>query len=466
MDAKRLRKTLWLMGNLSFKLHSGQLEIYNEIYKHMETGQKEFALRISRQYGKSYLTVILALEACIKYPNSIIRILGPTLDSVSKIVDDNLQPIIADAPAGLITRHRSDKRYNFPNGSSLRIGTLERAHIDATARGGNANMVLLEECAASVKSEDLKYAIQSVVNPQLLRSSKLKHGGILAYITTPADSPEHYFHTEIEPKLMSVGAYWCRTVYDNPQLTPEQIQLAMVRCGGEQSESWKREYLCQMFRSDSVVIIPEFSNINHVSGTITLPKARNMQTVIDFGGSRDATAALFGCYDYNNKKIIVWDEVFTRSQTPTVEIVRQIIEMEASDSFGPKTRHADLPGLISVDLNQTMGFICQQTLKDDASGSLQAVRNAFFNNEIIIHPRCKMLIKTLLAGRWNKGRTDYTRTDELGHCDALDALIYFVRNVDKTRPVELSLVSKSGDNMFDRRSTIPTGVARLGKMWS
>ena len=74
VDNVKLQNTLWLLGDLSWKLHPGQLEIYIELYKHIEEGKKEFAFRISRQYGKSYLTVILAIEACIKNPNIIFLI--------------------------------------------------------------------------------------------------------------------------------------------------------------------------------------------------------------------------------------------------------------------------------------------------------------------------------------------------------------------------------------------------------
>jgi len=35
-------------------------------------------------------------------------------------------------------------------------------------------------------------------------------------------------------------------------------------------------------------------------------------------------------------------------------------------------------------------------------------------------------------GIWNDARTQFARTKALGHCDAVDALLYMVRNVDRT----------------------------------
>lgn len=453
------KAALWRTGNLSFKLHPGQLEIYNQIKTSIDSGQKEFALRVARQYGKSYLIVILALEMCLQHSGIIVRILGPTLDSIKNIVEDNLAPIIQDAPRGLIRRMKTDKRYTVGK-SSLRIGTVERAHIDASARGGNAFCIFIEECAASVKSEDLKYAIESIVNPQLLRSSKEQGGGLLGYITTPAPVATHYFHSVIEPPLQAIGAYWSRTVYENPQLTPEQVALAMQRCGGELSEAWRREYLCEIFRSESIMIVPEFSERHIVD--FELPEHRRLYTCLDGGGSKDCSCALLCHWNLEDKKLYISNEVFATPQTPSVKFIAGIKEMESVDSFGPVFRVGDLPGQLSVDYNQTMQFTIQQTAKDNADVALQNIRNMFYRDEIVIHPRCTMLIRTLNEGQWNNSRTDFMRTPDLGHSDAIDALIYAARNIDKT---ECRPEMKPREDQFNRRRPQISGFQKLAESW-
>ena len=454
----KAKKILWYTGNLSYKLHSDQLVIYNQIKLLIEQGQKEFALRIARQYGKSYLIVVLALEICIKNPKVIVRILGPTLDSIKNIVDDNLQPIVEDAPVGLVQRIKSDKRYRVGH-SSLRIGTMERAHIDSTARGGNAYAIFCEECAASVKSEDLKYAVESVINPQLLRSSGQTGGGLLCYITTPADSPEHYFHTTVEPPLIKKDCFFTRTVYANPQLTPEQVTLAIDRCGGEGSEAWRREYLCQLFRSESIAIIPEFCE-RHIQD-FTQPMYKRLYTCVDFGGSRDHHHAILYYWDYYLGKMYVVDEVHAPNQTPTAELIRRISVMESRDAYGPIARWGDLPGQLGVDLNSELDWPIQQTAKDDRDAALANLRNMFLLDYIVINPNCRMTIRTLQAGRWNLQRTDFLRSDELGHCDAIDALLYASRNLDKTDPNP-----KRYKETLWGRQIIPDGLAKLAEFWN
>ena len=425
--------TLWKTGILSWKLHSSQLQIYNELWDALNNNQKQFAMRISRQFGKSYLLVILALEICLRNPGVIVRIAGPTLSSISDIVEDNLSPIIADAPEGLIRRNKSTRRYMVGK-SELRLGTLERAHIDKTMRGGNAFAIFAEEAAASVKSTDLEYAMRSVINPQLLHSSKKPGGGILGFVTTPADTPEHYFHSNIEPMCEATNTFWTKTVYENPRLSQEQIELAIKRCGGEQSEQWRREYLCELFRSDEVVIVPEFDVNQHVR-EFTLPEHRRLYTAIDLGGSRDHHHAILYYYDFMADLICVYADAHAPAHTATVDLISKIEEMEAFDSFGPIKRYADLNGQTATDLRLTYNFQVETITDKKPDADLNYMRTLFANNKIVIHPRCKDTVACLLGGRWNNTRTDWLRTPSLGHCDAIAALVYAMRRVDKSNPM-------------------------------
>jgi hypothetical protein len=48
---------------------------------------------------------------------------------------------------------------------------------------------------------------------------------------------------------------------------------------------------------------------------------------------------------------------------------------------------------------------------------------------IIINPRCVTLIRHLKNAVWKKGRKEFSRSPDMGHYDAVDALKYMVRNV-------------------------------------
>jgi hypothetical protein len=55
-------------------------------------------------------------------------------------------------------------------------------------------------------------------------------------------------------------------------------------------------------------------------------------------------------------------------------------------------------------------------------------------DKVVIHPRCTFLALSLESGTLNKQRNDFNRSEALGHCDAIAALQYGVRCLDRTNP--------------------------------
>ena len=420
-DLCKILHNKWLEADLSYKLHSGQIKLWNKSISLKRAGVQEIYLNIARQFGKSYFSCVYAIAYCLKYPNSIVRIAAPTLKQAQDIVQDNLDHIIADAPIGLIKQDKSGYRWKIGS-SSLRLGVLERAHVDSL-RGGNAKLIILEE-GGFVKSDDYQYAMQSVVAPQLLRSS-----GQLIHISTPSEDPNHYLHTVVAGKTQESNSYFCYNVYDNPQLSEEQIAKAILMVGGEQSIAWQREYLCQIVREGGRICIPNFNYELHVSDNSHVEHA-NWISSIDFGGVKDKTVALFGYYDFPSTSITVYDECVFNNNTDTEEIMREIWQKEG---LYPITRRkCDAAGQILIDLKIKHKYDAQLPAKDVLEAGLNTVRLLLDQGKLTIHAQCKFLIKTLYGAMLNKQKTDFERSEELGHCDALAALVYLVRSVDKT----------------------------------
>jgi len=411
----------WYDADITYKLHSGQIMLWNHIVKLKRVGVQEVYLDIARQFGKSYFSCVYAIAYCIRYPRSIVRIAAPTLKQARDIVQDNLDVIVSDAPKGLITQEKSDYRWKIGE-SSLRLGVLERAHVDSL-RGGNARLIILEE-GGFVKSDDYVYALQSVIAPQLLRSQ-----GQLIHITTKSEDPDHYLHSIIEPKTRISNSYFMYSVYDNPQLTAEQIDKAKEMVGGEHSIAWRREYLCQIVRDGGRICIPNFSYDLHVNDA-SHPEHANWITSIDFGGVKDKTVALFGYYDYPSASITVYDECDFDPNTDTDKIMFKVYQKEGI--YPITRRRCDAAGQILVDLKSKHNYDTQLPLKDTLEAGLNMVRLLLDQGKLTIHPNCRLLIKTLHGGMLNKQLNDYERSKDLGHNDALAALIYLIRSADKT----------------------------------
>ena len=426
LTKQEVKHYLWRAGDLRWKMHSTQLEIYNIL----ESNDADEALILSaRQLGKSYLGVLIALMYCIKNPGRIVRIMASTLKQVQDIVGDNLNPICRDAPPGFIQRHKSSYRWTIGQ-SSLRVGALEKQYVDYN-RGGNASLVICEE-GGFVKSDEYAYAIQSVIGPQLLRSS-----GKLMHITSPSEDLNHMLHTEIAPRCSLKNSVFTYTVYDNPQITHEQILKAMELCGGEDTIAWKREYLAQMVRDPSRMIVPNFNREVHVQ-KIVWPDYTKWIVAIDFGGVRDKTVALLMGYDFLENKILVIDERIWDKNTPTTDIVMGIRNMEEQidQSHGQEiaARWADAPGQLQIDLRKHHNLDMRVPKKDDWKSAINNMQVEFATDRVRVDPKCTFLVHSLESGRYNDKRIDFDRNETLGHCDALAALMYGVRMLDRSQP--------------------------------
>jgi hypothetical protein len=87
--------------------------------------------------------------------------------------------------------------------------------------------------------------------------------------------------------------------------------------------------------------------------------------------------------------------------------------------------------ILLQDLGTTEGLWFIPTTKDALEAMVNHLRLMFQDNRIVIHPRCKLLILTLGSALWNKRRDAFERSEATGHADALAALVYLARNLDR-----------------------------------
>jgi len=398
----------------------------------------------SRQWGKSFLNQVMCLEwlmetafdASVK--PRIARVAAPKKNQCEEIVETALEPILSHAPPGLVVRDKSRMRWRIGR-SSLRIGTTERAHVN-TLRGGNAGLIILEE-GGFVDSDDYEYAVKSVVSPQLLRS-----GGRLIHVTTPSEDENHYIHAEVIPKTQLMGSFFSYDIFTNTALTAEQIEKAAQLCGGKDSDAWKREYLVQIFRSSTSVAVPEFDDKRHVQA-FELPSHYHAIIAADVGGMIDRTAAYFVAYDFQNDRVLVWDESEHEPGTSTRVQVAGFKELEKAP-MGEHVRHrvADGSGQVLIDMRVEHKWEASLPPKTDFEGALKKLRAGFQRGRVMVHPRCALLVQTLKWGKLNKQGTDFGRTKALGHCDAVAALMYGYRVIDLI----------SGENPYPARWVDPS----------
>lgn len=145
-------------------------------------------------------------------------------------------------------------------------------------------------------------------------------------------------------------------------------------------------------------------------------------------GSRDLTVWLLGYWDFPTATLHVVAELVLRD--PSTDDIGTGLEKLTKDTFpGMEIRgFSDVDYRLIKDL-RAYGIKLQATAKDDALGARNLTRSWIGKGRIVVSPNCPVLLKTLESGVWNNLRTDYVRTEETGHADPWDTLVYMVRNV-------------------------------------
>lgn len=416
-------EALWKAGKLRYKLHSAQQKIYDDLQTLPPT-VREALLFISRRFGKSYLITLMACEDAIKTGKSIL-IIGPTKDQTREIISPILADIASDAPKGFVSIVKSELRWKVGKGMVI-LGGFEAA-LEST-RGRAFNNIYIEETGlADVSPEDYMYTLKSVLLPTLQHSR-----GRILHATTPARRVDHPLHTITIPRTKLQNSFYTYTIHDNPLLTKEQIEAEIQEMGGPDSIHVRRELLCEICKDETTAIVPKFKREQVVRPTLGL-KYLPVLLSGDFGGVKDKSVFhLIGCEE-SSGKIIFLDERSFEPETPTAEIVKQLREMEGSAE--DLVKFVDCPGQLDIDLAITHKYPILRPKKKAFETGITELRHAFNSDNVIIDPKCKLLILTLEHGGFNKQRNDFSRSTELGHCDAAASAIYGVRHFFEKFPV-------------------------------
>jgi hypothetical protein len=392
----------------------------------------------SRQFGKSVLVACLAIEDCLRVPDSSVMIIGPTLKQTRSIVGPRIKLMSRFAPPGLIRPYRSEGKWLIGD-SEIVIGGFDTTA--SSERGKTLQKIYVEEVVGS-DPDQYHEALRSDLGPALTHAID----GKIIYATTLPKIPDHPFITETIPEAQLADAFYSYTIHDNKALTREQYNKAVRRCGGENTVDFKREYLNQVVRDPSVVIIPDYNDDIH-SAIFEQPTEGKWHVTIDFGGVRDKTVALLHTYDFYGDRLIVWDERHFPINTHTGLIAKACADMAKQWGIDEYRFAGDAPGQVQVDLAE-LGYNFGSVKKDDWQASINRLQIAFSLQKALVHRRCEFLRTTLRSGTFNKSKTDFHRSEALGHMDAIAAMMYGNQLQDRTSPYQTLAPSVRSDTFM------------------
>jgi hypothetical protein len=449
---------LWEQGILDWKLSSPQ--------KIIKTGIQEDSTKISvvmcaRRLGKTYLMLIMAVEKCLQTPGAIVKFVFPRQKSAKRNIVPELKKILDDCPERLKGEFKvADLEWVFPNGSKIQLAGCDGGNIE-NIRGGNSHLNIIDEAGFA---DDLKYAVRSVLGP----TTKLTKGRTIL-VSTPSRSENHEFITEFVLPYMAENRIRVFSIFDNPQFTDAIIKDALDDYPeGEKDPEFRREYMCEIIRNSEKAILPSLNMAAEkeiVHNNYKMPVYCHRYVALDPGGT-DLTAVVFGYYDYLEAKLVIQDEIVVDGMTNTEVLAKMIQDKERELWTNPIDKSVDQPYLRVADNNNQIllrdlqvlhGITFIKTKKDNKRAAINALDVDILRRAIIIDPKCQHVLYHSKFAEWNKAETDFKQLRDSpsgkikgGHCDALAALMYLHRSVQKkANPFPAGYGKTHDPNKFD-----------------
>lgn len=447
MNAESLaKKILWSRGELSWKLHSAQhhLEgIYNRIAGQLFVGN------CSRQWGKSYWAVKKAIELAIRIPKAQIRYGAAFQSDLVDFIIPAFENILEDAPAN-VKGKKLGHFYVFPNGSRIKLVGLDKNPNGL--RGNTLDLIVIDECGFVT---NLDYLYKSVIIPSTLHRPNCK----IIMISTPPSTPAHPF-VDYCQKAEAEGSYVKLDIYTNPRITPDDVERLAHEMGGKDSTTFRRECLCEFITDSDLQIIPEW-NDRFIQD---LPRDEFYHYYHKYDGMdlgvKDLTACIFGYFDFKKAALVIEDEFEMNGPSMNTQILVGAIkakEKELWDNLEPDPKDStrlkekrDFNGnpvpyrrisdnnwpILIQDLSSIHSLTFIETNKDNLEAMINEVRLMVQAGQLIVNPRCKKLIGCLRYGVWDSKKKSFARSNIYGHFDHLAALVYLIRNLNKsTNPI-------------------------------
>lgn len=407
---------------LKFEPHKGQEEIAEAILTH-----SRLVVRAGRRFGKSSLALNIVLREALYNPGRY-WIVAPEYRQVKSIYWMDL--VREYIPQEIIIKKNDTELYleimSLVDGKTSII-EFKGSDREDKLRGAGLNGVVLDEYAFQKEQ-----VWDKILSPMLAQTD-----GWAIFITTPNGVANHFKKfwddaVRLETEKNSKWKTFHFTSYDNPTIKKENLDAERDRL--------TEEFFAQEFMADFAkfvgLIYTEFDDKIHVQN-FEVDENWTFYRAIDFGATDPASVPFIGVD--KNGVIHVYDEIYM-SDLQTSQFAELIKQKSAhryfvatyADSAG-KQNILDLSGMgiFSTPVKKNSG----ENKNDWLVATIREVHQLLHDRKIIVHPRCKGLIKEFMSYSWRKDRMgEAVNIPEDKNNHLLDALRYFV--VSYKGPVE------------------------------
>ncbi|NBW17366.1 MAG: hypothetical protein EBR82_56240 [Caulobacteraceae bacterium] len=435
----------WRAGDLRYKFKPAQLKMFNDIY---ESKNIKYVVKCARRLGKTYLLCCIAVMQCLNRNGAMVRFAAPTSKALKKFIIPIMNAITSDCPDDLKPQFKESQNvYQFYNGSEIHLAGVNNDNADSL-RGTFADLFIIDEAGFV---DNLKYLIDDVAFPQFLDpNGTVVKGRRLIISSSPAKTPAHEF-TEIAQKAEAEGCYSHFDIYWGGY-PKDTIEMYKQEVGGEDSTTWKREYLALDVVDENYALVPEWKD-TFASEVVPDDRFQFYQKYVALDiGVRDLTCALFAYYDFSKACLFVMDEVVMNGPQMTTERLALAVKEKETSTFRHHKVHrrvSDVELLLLNDLRALHNLYFSPTDKGRLEEMINEVRIWVNAGRVIIDPKCEHLLGCMRYGVWNEARTEFDRSVKYGHFDGLAALMYLIRNIDtRTNPIPIGYGKTEADYFF------------------
>lgn len=488
LSDEEIHATLWEAGDLRFLMHSGQVALADRFFAwsaidqtndvEHEAGRlpRVFGVEGGKRFGKTTAALWIASMLCRRHPGCSIRYTSAFQKTIDEIIGSVQHVVFDTAPPSCKPQYFGKRGprpagFYFPEQGPMAGARIALAGMELNPdalRGQGNDFDFISEAAFIDK---LGYTLRNVLYHQY---QGRPHARCMIESSAPKKLGTDW-EMSLLPDCKARGAVFTATIEDNPRLSRAEKDEFIAAAGGRGHPDCEREYFNRIAADPELQVVPEFHEAEHVAATPRPDYAIAMAAMDP--GMRDLFAIIWGYWDAARAKLVIERDWCARNtSTARVAEVIKATELElygpsagSPKDFGivkpdgfvywdgsrfranPMHRVSDTEARLIGDLTIDYGIGVMNTLKDDKEAALYALRNAFRNGKIEIHPRCTKLISHVRTARWNDNRTDYERTADHGHYDLLDALVYLWRMAQPTRnqnPAPPEYVDKHDRNVL------------------
>lgn len=450
----------WKYGDLSYKVLAHQLIIKERLDEVIAGDAQDrvepYLLNCSRRFGKTTMILLTFVEQCLQNPNHTYLFVAPTEEAAKEIVLSVMPVLIEDAPDKYKPVFKNS-RYTFPNGSVIKLGSAHNG--GETLRGRAAHGAAIDEGAFIKKTRlnnGLIYVMNSVIRPQLLTT-----GGWFVVASTPPPQLAHEY-VDLYTQARAANRVSQFTIFDNTSIDQQLRETIKAKeyALDPTGTSWKREYLAEFAIDTRSLIIPNW-NTTTMTGTIDYPLRFDVydRYVSYDHGTSDLSVFLFGYWHWEEATLVIEKELVIglKGEKPTTKEINQLYLNARTELWGDKPLRKEICDSINpqviIDFNRDFGRSFIPPIKTNVEAMVNQLQNLIGSNQVLINKeQCPILVQTLEQATWKtsaSGKREFARLPGIGHCDALAALIYLARSVDRVNSPHASAPREAiPDNMF------------------